>query len=55
MEKMVISHAILCEIVVPKQGQLLRDDMSEFEKELVRRCREDGMLDNEIRAWLKQL
>ncbi len=44
------------EQTAPRQRDaLLRDDMSEFERSLILECREDGMGDDEIRAWLKEL
>ncbi len=37
------------------QDALLHDDMSEFERSLILECREDGMSDDEIQEWLKEL
>jgi len=51
------THRALCpgKIFKSRGAVLLRDDMSEFERSLILECREDGMGDDEIRAWLKEL
>lgn len=38
-----------------EQDALLRDDMSDFERKLILDCRKDGMSDDEIQAWLKEI
>lgn len=40
---------------VKKQDILLENATSEFERQLIRDCRADGMSDGEIGKWLKQL
>lgn len=38
-----------------KKDELLHDGLSEFERQLILGCREDGMSDSEIREWLKEI
>lgn len=40
----------------PKEADsLLYDGISQFEKQLIQGCREDGMSDSEIREWLQEI
>lgn len=38
-----------------KKDELLHDGMSEFERQLILGCREDGMSDDEIREWMQEI
>ena len=34
---------------------LLHDDLNEFEKQFIQRCRDKGMNDGEIQKWMKEI
>ena len=34
---------------------LLHDGLSQFERQLIQECREDGMSDSEIREWMQEI
>lgn len=34
---------------------LLHDGLSQFERQLIQECREDGMSDSEIRKWMQEI
>ena len=43
------------DIMEQKQDVLLDDCACEFERRLITQCREDGMSDEEIAEWLKEI
>lgn len=38
-----------------KSDALLHDGLSQFERQLIQECREDGMSDSEIQEWLREI
>lgn len=34
---------------------LLHDGLSQFERQLIQECRDDGMSDSEIREWMQEI
>lgn len=35
--------------------KLINSNTTDFERKLIKECREDGMTDEEISAWLKEI